>query len=181
MTNLKILVVAVMLMVVSACGYHLAGKADLDPVFEKTHVSYQGRGRAVAELIEKQFQSNKYQIVPAEQASAVVKVLYETTNKEILSLDDDGKVREYELILRVGFNVQDAEGNVLIKNQEVRLSRDFLFEINELLGNVSEEQKIYQEMRADASRLILYRLQAVSVNIEDSTESETSDTATSQE
>jgi len=179
--KLNICVIAIMLFVLSACGYRLAGKADLDPIFESTHVSYQGRGRAVAELIEKQFEANKYEIVEQDEATAIVDVLYETTDREILSLDEDGKVREYELILRVGVSVKDTEGNVLVNNQEVRLTRDFLFEINELLGNANEEQSIYQEMRADASRLILYRLQAISVDIQEAPEVENSETASSQE
>ena len=161
--NLLIVVIAVSLL--SSCGYRLAGKADLDPVFETTHVSYQGRGRLMAELLEEQFKANKYQLVEIDKASAVVDVLYEITERDILSLDEEGKVREYELILRVGVDVKDAEGKKLINNQEVRLSRDFLFEINELLGKSGEEGKIYQEMREDAARLIIYRLQAITLEV----------------
>jgi len=165
--KVKVLFVIVMLLVMTSCGYRLAGKADLDPIFERTHIAYQGAGVHVAHLIEKQFQANDYKVVEANDATAIVDVLYERTDREILSLDEEGKVREYELILRVGVSVKDAEGIALVSNQEVRLSRDFLFEINELLGKSSEEQKIYQEMRVDASRLILYRLQAISVDVEE--------------
>jgi LPS-assembly lipoprotein len=163
--NLLIIVVALSLM--SGCGYRLAGKADLDPVFESTHVSYQGRGQAMAKLLEKQFKANKYELVSAEKASALVEVLYENTDREILSVDEDGKVREYELILSVGIDVRDSEGKKLVSNQEVRLTRDFLFDINDVLGKGNEEQAIYQEMRADAARLILYRMQAISLEVEE--------------
>ncbi|MBT5098055.1 MAG: hypothetical protein HOM74_02310, partial [Proteobacteria bacterium] len=43
------------------------------------------------------------------------------------------------------------------------LSREFLFDINSVLGKSSEEQEIYTEMRNDAARLIMRRLQALSV------------------
>jgi len=167
--KLKLLIIVTALAVVSGCGYRLAGKADLDPVFESTHVSYQGRGHAMAELIEKQLEVNQYQLVSAEKATALLEVLYETTDREILSVDEDGKVREYELILSVGVDVKDSEGRKLMRNQEIRLTRDFLFDINDVLGKGSEEQAIYQEMRADAARLILYRLQAVSLEAEEKT------------
>jgi LPS-assembly lipoprotein len=162
--NLPIIII-IAFSLLSGCGYRLAGKADLDPVFESTHVSYQGRGQALAELLEKQFKANKYELVSAEQASALVEVLYEHTDREILSVDDSGKVREYELILSVGVDVRDSEGKKLVNNQEVRLTRDFLFDINDVLGKGNEEQAIYQEMRADAARLILYRLQAISLEV----------------
>ncbi len=166
--NLLIIVTALSLL--SSCGYRLAGKADLDPVFESTHVSYQGRGQAMAKLLEKQLEANKYELVSAEQASALVEVLYENTHREILSVDENGKVREYELILSVGVDVKDVEGKKLVANQQVRLNRDFLFDINDVLGKGNEEQSIYQEMRADAARLILYRLQAISLEVKEEEE-----------
>lgn len=163
MRVVNLLIIIIVFSLLSGCGYRLAGKADLDPVFESTHVSYQGRGQAMAQLLEKQFEANKYELVSAEQASAIVEVLYENTDREILSVDEDGKVREYELILSVGVDVKDSEGKQLIGNRQVRLTRDFLFDINDVLGKGSEERAIYQEMRADAARLILYRLQAISL------------------
>jgi LPS-assembly lipoprotein len=76
-------------------------------------------------------------------------------------VDENGKVREYELILQVGIRLEDEKGKVLIKNQNIRLSRDFLFEIDDVLGKTSEREQIYQEMREDIARLIVYRLQAI--------------------
>jgi LPS-assembly lipoprotein len=159
----NLLIIIIVFSLLSGCGYRLAGKADLDPVFESTHVSYQGRGQAVAQLLEKQFKANKYELVSAEQASAIVEVLYENADRNILAVDEDGKVREYELILSVGVDVKDSEGKQLVSNQQVRLTRDFLFDINDVLGKGSEERAIYQEMRSDAARLILYRLQAITL------------------
>ncbi len=148
--------------VLSGCGYKLAGKADLDPIFESSHVSYQGQGAKVAELLEKQLKVNQVALVSKEQASVLVDVLYEKKEREILSVDEDGKVREYELILQVGVDVKNADGVKLMQDQNIRLTRDFLFDINNVLGKGSEEEEIYQEMREDAARLIIYRLQAIS-------------------
>ena len=148
------------LSLIQGCGFRPAGKADLDPVFDNTHVAFEGRGRLMAELLESQFETNEVNLVAKEQATAIVNVLYETRNREILSVDEEGRVSEYELILRVGINVTDAEGKKLVPNQDLRLSRDFFFEIDEVLGN--EERVIYDELREDISRLIIYRLQAIS-------------------
>lgn len=162
MKQIKIIIVLVSIFLLSNCGYHLAGKAELDPIFENTHVAYQNNGRRVAELLEKQFEVNGVNLVATEKASVLVNVLYEVTNREVLSLDEEGKVREYELILRTAVDVRDTEGKLLIKGSEIRLTRDFLFDIDEVLGKANEEQQIYQEMREDVARLIIYRLQAIS-------------------
>ena len=173
MRVLNLLIIVFALSLLSGCGYRLAGKADLDPAFESTHVSYQGHGQAIAKLLERQFEANRYNLVSEKEASVIVDVLYENIDREILSIDDDGKVREYELILSVGVDVRNAEGQRLASNQQVRLTRDFLFDVNDVLGKGSEEQAIYQEMRADAARLILYRLQAITLEVEEEVTEET--------
>lgn len=158
--KIKIIIALLCLSLVQGCGFRLAGKADLDPVFDNTYVTFSGRGRPMAELLEAQFKTNQVNLVAQDQATAVVSVLYENRTREILSVDEEGRVNEYELVLRVGISVANAEGQQLIPNQDLRLSRDFFFEIDEVLGN--EEQTIYQELREDISRLIIYRLQAIS-------------------
>ncbi len=162
MRNIFVLFCIIAISILSGCGYKLAGKADLDPIFESSHVSYQGQGEKVAELLEKQFKVNQVALVSKEQASVLVDVLYEKKEREILSVDEEGKVREYELILQVGVDVKNTEGVKLMQDQNIRLTRDFLFDINDVLGKGSEEEQIYQEMREDAARLIIYRLQAIS-------------------
>lgn len=160
-------------LLLSGCGYQLAGKAELDPVFKHTHVSHQAGGQRIAALLEKQFTINGVNLVDAGQASVRVNVLYEHTSREVLSLDETGKVREYQLILKTAVDIRDPAGRLLVKSAEIRLTRDFLFEINQVLGKANEEQQIYQEMREDIARLILYRMQAVSS--QDSDQSGSSD------
>ena len=149
-------------LLLAGCGYQLAGKAELDPVFENTHVAYQAGGQHIAALLQKQFTINGINLVAAQQASVRVNVLYENTSREVLSLDEKGEVREYQLILRTAVDIRDSAGRLLVKSAEIRLTRDFLFEISQVLGKANEEWQIYQEMREDIARLILYRLQAVS-------------------
>ena len=152
----------------SACGFHLAGKADLDPVFEHTYVTYKGAGEKMAKLVEERLKANKNDLVELEDASAIVTVLYERRDRDVLSVDEEGKVREYELVLHVGVSVKNAEGARLIQDQNIRLSRDFLFDIDDVIGKGREQNVIYQEMREDVSRLILYRLQAISTETKES-------------
>lgn len=157
----KILVVIVTALMLNACGFKLASKADLAPMFDKTSISHQAGADVMANVVVSQFKANEIEIVEPEAATAHLTILYETKNKEILSVDENGKVREYELILQIGIQLEDETGRTVIKNQNIRLSRDFLFEIDDVLGKSSEREQIYQEMREDIARLIVYRLQAI--------------------
>ena len=162
MIKIKIGIVIILLLSLSACGYRMAGKAELDPIFDNPYVGFQRGGRTVAELVESQFRANDIQVVSEKDADVIVNILFERQRQKILSVDEQGKVREYELILTVGMNVKSPEGETYLARQNIRLSRSFLFDINDVLGNQREQLAIYQEMREDISRLIIYRLQTVS-------------------
>lgn len=155
-------ILGITLLSLSGCGYRLAGKADLDPVFDQTHVAYVGNGKRVADLLEVRLRANEVNLVGREDATAVISILYDYSEKNIQSLDNDGNVREYELVLEVRFDVADSEGKKLLAPQELRLSRDLLFDVNDVLGVQEEERQLYDEMREDAARLVLYRIQAIS-------------------
>ncbi len=154
-----------LVVLLSACGFHMAGPTDLDPVFDKTHVSHMNRGRLMAELVEDQFEANKSSLTNAEEATALVTIQYERTTRDVIAVDEAGKVAEYALILEVGVRVTDAEKKKLLKDQKIRLSRDFLFDVDEVLGKGKEQAIVYQEMREDAARLIIHRLQAIKTEV----------------
>lgn len=162
MIKVKVIFLVCLLMASSACGYRLASKAELDPVFDNTYVGYQSGGREVAVQVEKQFRTNEINLVSEKDADVIVNVLYERKDREIVAIDSQGKVREYELIMRVGVDAKSATGETYLANQDVRLTRTLLFNIDDVLGNQREQEAIYQEMREDIARLIIYRLQTVS-------------------
>ena len=161
MNRVKVFFLVILLMALSACGFRMAGKAELDPVFDNTYVAYQSGGREVAVQLKKQFRTNEFNLVSKEDADVIVTILYELRDREILAVDGQGKVREYELIMSVGVDAKSAEGKTYLANQNVRLTRSLLFNIDDVLGNQREQEAIYQEMREDIARLIIYRLQAV--------------------
>ena len=79
----------------------------------------------------------------------------------MLTFDSDGKAREYELILKVTFEVRGPNNSYFLKDQSISLNRDFVFEKGDLLGANEEEQQLFSEMRNDVAKLIVYRLQTI--------------------
>jgi len=145
-----------------ACGFQPAGKVKLDARFASTYIYTDNNATAMVDLLQRQFQENKFPLVEKAQALIVIEALYEKTSKRILSVDSDGKARMYELELVVGIGITDADGEKLLSNQNIKLSREFLFDVNSVLGKSSEEQEIYSEMCNDVARLIMHRLKALS-------------------
>ena len=162
-TTFRVISALALISLLAACGFQPAGKVKLDSRFANTHIYTASNAAIMVDLLQRQFQENKFPLVDQAQASVVIDVLYEKASKRILSVDSNGKARMYELELVVGIAVKDAEGEKLLPNQNIKLSREFLFDINSVLGKSNEEQAIYNEMRKDTARLIMHRLQALSV------------------
>ena len=96
----------------------------------------------------------------SEQASAVLTIVRERSENRILSVGSSGKATEYELFEEVVFSLSDAQGNVLLKSQTLRMTRDLVFDEIELLGKLREAEQIHIEMRRNMARQIITRIGA---------------------
>ncbi len=157
----NIIFIFVLLQILNGCGFHLAGTGEFSDSLQNTSVHSITASRELISLVERNLIYNQINVVDTEQATALLNILEEQTEKVILTVDNDGKAREYELILRVNFDVKGIDDNYLLSEQNISLSRDFVFDKSDLLGANEEEQKLFNEMRNDVAKLIVHRLQAI--------------------
>lgn len=147
---------------ISSCGYKLAGSGEFASSLDNTSVQGAVPSRELTRYIEKHLISNDINVVDANQASAIITILNEETDRTVISLDDEGKVREFELILNIEYEVKSAGGSTLMSSKKININRDFVFNKTNILGSEQEQQNMYSEMRDDAARVIVYRLQQIS-------------------
>lgn len=143
------------------CGFHLAGEGTFARELSNTHIQSTSSSNEMLRLLEKNLRSNQINVVTAESATALLRILHEETEKVVLTVDNDGKAREFELLLRITFEVKRADKTVLLDQQVIDINRDFVFDKSDLLGANEEEQALLSEMRNDAAKLIVYRLQTI--------------------
>jgi LPS-assembly lipoprotein len=94
----------------------------------------------------------------AKKAVAVLEFTQETRQKIILSLAATGRVREYQLLYRVGFRVHDGKGGEFLPLSTVQLTRDITFNDSDVLAKETEEQLLYRDMQFDMVQQIMRRL-----------------------
>ena len=70
-------------------------------------------------------------------------------------------MREFQLKLRVAFQLIDAKGEVLIPTSEVNLTRIMSFDDAFVLAKQQEEALLYRDMEAEVVQQILRRLSQV--------------------
>jgi LPS-assembly lipoprotein len=153
------ILLAVMLIV--GCGFHLRGQADLSPELAKTHIVGVSPYSEFAANLRQQLRANGVQIVDAEQSTSTLRITRNVGGKRVLSVDQNGKVLEFELYSVISFEVRGQNKTILLKNQTISLSRSFLFDVNDVLGKAEEEALLREDLQEDVVRLIIYRLQAI--------------------
>ena len=147
--------------VISGCGFHLAGEAEFDEELYNTHIQSTTSSEEMLRLLERNLRSNNINIVVSKSATAVLRIINEETERVVLTVDNDGKAREFELHLRIKFDVIRPDKSIILQQQTIALNRDFVFDIDNLLGANEEEQQLFSEMRRDVVKLIVYRLQTI--------------------
>ncbi len=149
------------LLVLSACGFKLRGNVELPPVLQDTYIQSQdpftGMARALRTQLE---QSGANVLQKRDQASAILAITHERSENRVLSVGSSGKATEYELFDEVSFTLSDGEGRKLLASQTLRMTRDLVFDQNELLGKLSEAEGIHRQMRTSLARQIIMRIDA---------------------
>jgi LPS-assembly lipoprotein len=104
--------------------------------------------------------TNAKVVSDAKAADAIFYLLGETQEKVILSLNTQGRVREYQLRYRVVYRVSDPKGQQdFIPPQQIMLTRDITFN-DQVLAKENEEALLYRDMRSDMVQQIMRRLAA---------------------
>lgn len=153
--------IVVFSLILAGCGFHLRGSmeqlAGLPALYLPEGAGLAGELRNAARASGAKLAENR------EDAQAVVTISGENMERQVRSVGSTGKVREFELVYTVNFDVQDKDGKALTDTQTIRLTRDFVFNEAQVLGKEAEESVLREELRRDAAGQILRRVQALNI------------------
>ena len=142
----------------AGCGFHLRGQYTVPEALAVTFIEGDPRSQIVIGL-QRDLRSGGAQIATQKDgATAVLEVFDEQTGRRVLSVDSGAKVTEYEVYYVVSFQLAFADQDPQ-PLQTLRLTRDYVFDIQGVLGSGEEEQTLREEMRRNLVRLIMQRLQ----------------------
>jgi LPS-assembly lipoprotein len=144
---------------VAACGFQLRGAATLP--FNTLYVEAPASSVFAVQLrrVIGSGSATRVTNTPAE-ADAILQVLAELRESEILSLSPGGRVRELQLRYRVRYVVYDKNKNPLAAPGEIVLRRDYSFDDQNQLPGEGEAALLYRDMQIDAAQQLVRRLQA---------------------
>jgi LPS-assembly lipoprotein len=145
-------------LLLAGCGFQLRGQAALP--FNSLYVQAASTSPFALQLKRAVRSGSGTRIAErANEADAVLQILGELQEKEILSLGAGGRVREFQLRYRVQFRLTDEKNREHIPASEIVLTRDYSFNDEQALSKEAEEALLYRDMRSDAVQQLVRRLQ----------------------
>ena len=143
----------------ASCGFQLRGTAQLP--FNTLYVQAPPTSQFAIQLKRAVQTGSATRIAERpEEAQVVLQIMNELQEKQILSLGDGGRVREFQLRYRVSFRLTDARNREHIPASEIVLRRDYSFNDEQALSKEAEEALLYRDMRNDAVQQLVRRLQS---------------------
>jgi len=155
----RVLILAAAL-TLSACGFQLRGSHGTSTLpFKSVYVALPDTSLLGTELRRYIRASGNTTIAPNEkEAEATIQVLAENRNRSILSINTQGRIREYSLFYILRFRVVDNRGRELLPPTDISLKRDMSYNESQAIAKEKEEDMQYRDMQSDAVQHILRRM-----------------------
>jgi len=150
------------LFLLQSCGFQLRGaldlSADISPVYLQQNDAFD-LGRDIKSIL----QTNKIAISEyANTANSRLNIVNESRARRVLSVDSNGRAKEYLLSYTVQYTIKIKQQEAVAES--ISVSRSLLFDPEAVIAVDNEAEVLYRDMKHDAARLILLKLQAHSRN-----------------
>jgi LPS-assembly lipoprotein len=161
----SILVIAVALLSLQACGFHLQGRAEYSPELEAVYLQAPDDTTPLARELRRSLEVARVNVADnTEAATAVLQILSDQTGRDVESVDAQNRPREYRVYYRATYRVV-SDGKVLLDNQRVIRTRVYSYDELEVLAKAHEEELLRTALAREIARVITRRLAKIDVPV----------------
>lgn len=157
------LVPVALVLVLSACGFHLRNALQLPPGLGPVRVIAADRYSPLAQTLEQSLE-NAGATLAADNAgdTAVLDLLSERWGDTPVSVDEFGRSLEFSLRYAVVFELRRDDGSAIVPRQTIELARDYVSNPVNSIGTEGEREILVRELRREMAASVLRRIDAVS-------------------
>ncbi|MGH8259872.1 MAG: LPS assembly lipoprotein LptE, partial [Steroidobacteraceae bacterium] len=157
----KLISPSVVVLLLTACGFHLEGHAPLPRSLAMADVEAQDPQSDFVVGLRKALIAEGAQLTSGDgHATAVVHVLQDTVTPRVLAVSAANLPREYEITYTVRFSVT-AGGEELLPPQQLSMSRDYSFDEHVLLAKDNEDAILRAALAHDLVGVVMRRLSSL--------------------
>lgn len=148
--------------ILAGCGFHLRGASSGNLPYKTMHISLPESADVRIWLERYITAAGSTEIVnDPKLADAIFQQLADGRQKTILSVNAQGRVREYRLQMNYRFQLVNQKGQVLVPPNDISLSRDITFDDSSVLAKDMEEGLLWRDMNNDLVNQIMRRLSII--------------------
>jgi LPS-assembly lipoprotein len=154
----------IVVLLMSACGFHLEGRTPLPDSVRTPYVQATDlQTDFVQDLRQALMRSGAQLSMDKDKASAVVYILKDDVVRRTLSVSAQNQPNEYEVTYNVRFSVS-AGDKELLAVQDISAIRSYSFNETQLLAKEHEESILRQAMAHDLADIVMRQLSSLRKN-----------------
>jgi len=158
----RLLLAVIFAAILAGCGFHLRGVGSGNLPYKTMYIALPDTADVRVWLERYITAAGSTEIVnDAKLADAIFQQVSDSRVKTILSVNAQGRVREFRLQLNYSFRVVNQKGQVLVPSNEINLSRDITFDDSNILAKDLEEGLLWRDMNNDLVNQIMRRLSII--------------------
>jgi LPS-assembly lipoprotein len=154
----RLLFLVVVLQLVTACGFQLQSSANLPAEMQRTRLEVRSPYSEFARRLEVHLEQGGVKVVTALDGAAILEVPVNTVRKEIQSIGENARVREFLIRHTVQFRLLDAQGVEMIPLQTLEQSRVYSFSETDILSKEREDEFLRSDLADSLARMVVRRL-----------------------
>jgi LPS-assembly lipoprotein len=154
----SVLLLTVVALSLSACGWRLQGASKLSQTMAIAYVETDDRYTDFNRALQDALRSSGARLAAdPKDAIAIVRILRDESGQRVLSVSARNTPEEYEVFYAVEYSVANRDGE-LIAPQRLELTRDYSYDTTAVLAKQREQAILREALARDLAALVLRRL-----------------------
>lgn len=169
---MKQIIASLLVLTLSACGWHLRGSASGDDKLAMTApmnlvINAKDNHSPLVNSLRESLHSYKINEVKTAAGTALTLNLgVEKLDRRTAGVGSDALTSAYEMTMTVDYSVSNAESTLTPKDTIARVSRTYNYNVNNANSAEQEEELTMIEMRRELAHSILRRVKSINAKAE---------------
>ena len=163
MSRIPLLLLAVLVLSLPACGFQLRQPLQLPDDLLGVHVTARNPYSPLAQSLTRSLERAGFAVADGEGDAGVaqLRILSERWDSQAISVDQFGRAQEFTLRYAAVFELIGIDGAELVPEQVIELSRDYVSLPGNSAGSESEREMLAREMQREMAAAVLRRIDTV--------------------
>lgn len=149
----------------AGCGFHFAGSRPLPEALQSVYIDLLTPYRVSKPELESALRARLLRRGAEVTGSlggarSVLRLSDLTESRQVLSVDPFGKAVEYQLTVKVTYELH-SDGQLLVAPDQMQVSRDYSFNAQQVLAKEAEEARLQAFIQDELAEVLLLRLEAL--------------------